>query len=234
MLNSFPKSRRSPLSRSLSKPLLILILAALVLVGALPGYLAGGTWRWTAPPTVTVLSELKHLRQHGIVLPGWQTVQNPAIDPHHWIRQTLIAPDQTQARLLLFPQKKSTDQPQVEWTDLEGLQGWKSDSERSLEFTVASPTAKVTAQFKRSWTPKQTYAVLQWYAWSGGGHFAPSRWFVVDRLAQWQNRRAAWVAVTVLLPIEPLDDIEKYKEKVSAIAQTVQAALMTDVFKQVG
>lgn len=227
----FPKSLSKALSKSSSKLFLVLVLTGLVLVGALPGYIAGGTWRWVAPPSVGVLNELKHLRQQGIALPGWQIAINPMSDHHQWVQQTLIAPDQSRAMLLLLPQKKSTAQPQVEWMDLDGLQGWKTDSDRSLKFAIAAPTTQVTAQFKRSWTPKQTYAVLQWYAWSGGGHFAPSHWFVADRLAQWHNRRAAWVAVTILLPIEPLDDIEKYREKITEIAQIVQATLTTEVLK---
>lgn len=227
----FSKLLSKALSQPFSKQFLILVLTGLVLFGALPGYVSGGAWRWVASPPVKVLNELKNLRQQGIALPGWQIALNPMSNHHHWVQQTLIAPDQSRAMLLLLPQKKSTTQPQVEWMDLDGLQGWKTDSDRSLEFTIAAPATQVTARFKRSWTPKQTYAVLQWYAWSGGGHFAPSHWFVADRLAQWHNRRAAWVAVTILLPIEPLDDIEKYREKITAIAQTVQATLMTEVLK---
>lgn len=226
---SLPKLKRL----SFSKLLLLLLLTALVGLGALPGYVSGGEWRWTAPPRVVVLKELKQLRQNGLTLTGWQTVdrQNPIIGEHKWLQQTLTDNTHTNATLFLFPQNGPLDQPAVEWTDLDGAQGWKTDSKRNVDFIASAPSNPVTAQFFRAWTEKQTYAVLQWYAWAEGGHPQPSHWFVVDRLAQWQNRRVPWVAVSVLLPIEPLDDIEKSWSKLESLAQAIQTNLRNGVFK---
>jgi cyanoexosortase B-associated protein len=224
MLTALSKSIRW----QLPKVLLILVLVGLVGFGALPGYVAGGKWRWTAPPHVTMLKELQALRQTGLTVPGWQTVnrQIQEIGEHQWVQQDLIDANQTRSTLLLFPQKGSTKQPQVEWTDIDGFKGWKTDSHRTIELTASS-----RARFFRGWTSTQTHAVLQWYAWTGGGHPAPSHWFFVDRVLQWQNRRAAWVAVSLLLPIEPLDDIEKYRSTIEPLAQAVQSALTTKVLR---
>lgn len=226
MLTAFSKSIRW----QLPKVLLILVLIGLVCLGALPGYFAGGKWRWKAPPQVAVLKELKELKQTGLTLPGWQTIaqQPQRVGEQQWLQQDLMDANQTKATLLLFAQRGSTKQPQVEWTDLNGFKGWKTDSQRQIELTASN---RFTAQFFRAWTPTQTYAVLQWYAWTGGGHPAPSHWFFVDRFLQWQNRRAAWVAVSVLLPIEPLDDIEKYRATIEPLAQTVQSTLLTKVLR---
>ncbi len=226
---------RIPLTKSLrlplSKTVLILMLAGLVCLGALPGYLTGGKWRWTAPPAVAVLSNLKTLKKDGLQVIDWQTIdlQTPVIGDHRWVQQTITNPTQIKATVLLFPQARSIDQPQVEWTNLDGAQAWKTDSNREVTFTASE--VPVTVEFLRAWTPTQTYAVMRWYAWSSGGHSAPSRWFIADRLAQWQNRRAAWVAVAVLLPIEPLDDIEKYRTSIQSIAQVVQSSLMQQVLR---
>ncbi|NDJ16193.1 cyanoexosortase B system-associated protein [Myxacorys almedinensis] len=233
---SLPKLKR----RSLTKLVVLVLLVALVCWGAIPGYLAGGKWRWASPPRIVVLKQLKQLKQDGLALTEWQTLdrQTPIIGDRQWVQQTIranLSAEQrvdgspTEATLFLFPQNGPMDQPAVEWTDLDGAQGWKTDSARTAEFVTSPLPALVSARFFRAWTEKQTYAVLQWYAWSGGGHAMPSHWFVVDRLAQWRDRRAAWVAVSVLLPIEPLGDIEKSWLKLESLAQTVQVNLMEGV-----
>lgn len=120
-----------------------------------------------------------------------------------------------------------------------------------------SSSVKFTTHFFRSWTQaanpllsllwkdcssdqlcelyqkqrlKQTYAVMQWYAWPNGGSPAASHWFMADRMAQLSQQRAAWVAVNVLIPIEPLGKIEKVEDRASSLSQTVQAALMAEAF----
>ena len=119
-----------------------------------------------------------------------------------------------------------------------------------------SPT-KFDAQLFRAWTPavnpllsllwkdctsnelcnfyqkqrlKQTYAVMQWYAWPDGGSPATLNWFVADRLAQLSRRRAPWVAVNVLIPIEPLGNIEEVEDVAGSLSQSVQAALIEQAF----
>lgn len=118
----------------------------------------------------------------------------------------------TQAIVLLMPQKHGHDRPQVEWTDLQGSQNWTIDRRQSLDFAI-TPGAKphITARWTRSWRPNPdgslaTFALLQWYAWPGGGHSSPNRWFWQDWHAQGDDRRVPWVAVCVMLPLEPLGD----------------------------
>ena len=154
MLTLFSKS-------NLPKVVLLLILGGLVCLGALPGYLAGGHWRWTAPPQVAALDNLKTLKKDGIEIPGWQTIDKAPtpLGDHTWMRQAIQDSTQTKATVLFFPQARSIDQPQVEWADLDGSQGWKTDSQHQIQ------TNSITVEFLRAWTPRQTYAVMRWYAW---------------------------------------------------------------------
>ena len=222
MLTSFSKSLRI----NSSKVVLLLILSGLVCLGALPGYLAGGQWRWTAPPKVAVLDNLSALKKNGIEISGWQTIEKAPtpLGDHVWMRQELQNGTQ-KATVLFFPQARSIDQPQVEWADLDGSQGWKTDSQHQIQ------TSSITVEFLRAWTPKQTYAVMRWYAWESGGHPAPIYWFISDRLAQWQNRRAGWIAVTVISPIEPLEAIEPHRSELESLVQTVQSTLTSQVLR---
>jgi cyanoexosortase B-associated protein len=232
-------SLRKAVSLQLPKVVLLLLLVLLISIGAVPGYLSGH-WRWTEPPRVVTLSKLRSLRETGLPLPGWQIAQRetPQIGEHKWLSQEMTRANQ-KATLLMSGQKGPREQPEVEWNDINGFQRWKTDSSKQVEFALSSsypqkvtPTStQVTAHFFRGWTTKQTYAVLQWYATSQGGHPAPSHWFFADRAAQWQNRRVPWVAVSVLVPIDPLDDIQKHWAEVESLAQTVQSTLMADVLK---
>ncbi|MER3431980.1 MAG: cyanoexosortase B system-associated protein [Leptolyngbya sp. ERB_1_1] len=223
MLTSLPKSFRV----NLPKVVLLLVLSGIVCLGALPGYVSGGQWRWTTPPKVAALNNLNTLKKDGIEIPSWQTIEKQvtSIGDHNWMRQDIQDATQTKATVLFFPQARSVDQPQVEWVDLDGSQNWKTDSHRQIQ------TQSITVEFLRAWTPTQTYAVMRWYAWENGGHPAPIQWFIRDRIAQWQNRRAAWVAVSVILPIEPLEDIEPSRSKLESLVQTVQSTLTNQVLR---
>jgi cyanoexosortase B-associated protein len=238
----------------------LLLLVALVVIGAAPSYLAG-QWPWAKPPQVTTLKQLRNLRQQGLVLPGWKALNHQVVQigGHKWLYQEIQRDPQTTVVLLLRPQNDHTDQPEVEWTDVNWYQQqltqqWTTDSYRHQQFTITSVAlnpltettlpaqqtasaqaiAKVEAQFFRGWNQQQTYAILQWYAWPGGGHPAPSHWFWVDRSAQLSSafgqsrglRRVPWVAVSILVPIEPLGDIEAAWPTAQSLGQTVQAALM--------
>ncbi len=227
-MSSLPKSVPLPFA----KLVLVLLLLVLVGLGALPSY-RSGQWHWMAPPKLTALAELRTIRQTGLTLPGWQTLEQAPvpIGEHKWSRQIIKGRDNTLVTLLLFTQNGPKDQPQVEWLDINGTQNWKTDSQQAIAFTVANPPAAVTAHWFRGWTKQQTYAVLQWYAWPGSGHHAPYHWFVADRLAQWHGQRMPWVAVSILLPIEPLDDIANYRSEVEALGQTVQTALMAGALR---
>ena len=236
-------SLRKSLHLQWSKVTLLLLLLILILIGAVPGYLSG-KWRWAEPPKVATLSQLTKLRQLGLAVPGWQIVdrKTPQVGEHKWLMQEMVNASATKNRatLLLFSQQGNREQPEVEWSDVNGFQCWETDSDRQVEFTAVKPASRVTAHFFRGLTkPKpgdqairrQTYAVLQWYAWSTGGHPAPSRWFFADRAAQWQNRRIPWVAVSILVPIEPLDTIDQHWSEVESLAQAVQSALMSEILR---
>lgn len=226
--------RSMPFLKVVALVLLLLLLG----IGAVPGYLTGH-WSWAQPLPVTTLKQLQKLRT-GLTLPGWQIIeqQQKMIGGHKWSVQVIKQEhEQTEAMLLLLPQNGPKDQPQVEWTDIDGVRRWKTDQYRSAHFTVEPPRAlepgtdvNVEARFFRGWTDQQTFAVLEWYAWPRGGHPAPSRWFWVDQLAQWRYTRVPWVAVSILIPIEPLGEVETSWPLAQSLGQTVQAALMAGPF----
>lgn len=228
-----------PKSYQLSKIVVLLFLLILVTAEAIPSYLKG-EWAWMKPPQVATLKELKLLRREGLTLPGWAKSAhfNLMISGHKWLAQELKH-DGKSAILLLLPQNDRKDKPQVEWTDLKGFHNWKTDSYQTLNFTVDlqekipknSQDISVDAQFFRSWDQKQTFAVLQWYAQPSGGSATPSSWFWEDSKAQLFNRRVPWVAVCILIPLEPLADIEKARPLAIFFGQNVQLALMKDALR---
>jgi cyanoexosortase B-associated protein len=124
--------------------------------------------------------------------------------------------------------------------DIDGLVKWQTDSYTKVQFEVekslsdksagtakpTTPSAKVEARFFRAWTQRRTVAVLQWYAWSGGGNPAPSHWFFADQLAQLRRNRVPWVGVCLQIPIEPLGDIEASRPFAESLGKIVQSALM--------
>lgn len=222
----------------LPRVVLLLFLVVPAAIGAVPGYLTG-KWRWAQPPEVKELDRLRSLRKTGVAIAGWKTLsQEPAlIGNHEWLQQDIErvqpegSPDSRpqKAIVLLLTQNDRADQPQVEWTDINGWQQWQTDSDRWAKFAAGQTAAQVEARFFRGWTNQQTYAVLQWYAVPSGGHPAPSRWFWADRLAQLSDRRVPWVAVSVLIPVEPLGDIEKSRQLAESLGQSVQAAVIAGI-----
>ena len=229
---------------------LVLLLFAIALVGAVPSYFSG-QWPWSTPPKVETIDQVRAIRQEGLPLPDWQTLEQNVIQigGRQWsvqqMRATAAAPANTPNEfiLLLMPQDWHDKQPQVEWMDLNGFFGrsmtdaegkplkWTTDSQRRLQFTVPGvgdrPPVQVTARFLRGWNRAQTYAVVQWYAWSTGGDSAPSRWFWADQRSQLQRKqRMPWVAVSVMIPIKPLGDITPYQAFITSISQQIQTQLM--------
>ncbi|MDY6939420.1 MAG: cyanoexosortase B system-associated protein [Cyanobacteriota bacterium] len=229
----------------ISKWVVPLFLLVLLAVGTLPNYLQG-RWTWTEAPEVANIKPLQEVAKNGIELSDWQTVSQEelTIGAGEWLKQEIESDGNfdgnaqagpTRALLYLHPQTRKTgtsSQPQMEWTDWDlanGVLGWKTDSNRALKFSISdvgngSP-ANVEARFFRGWNQRQTYAVLQWYAWPGGGHPNLNRWFWADRRAQLADRRLPWVAVSVSIPIEPLGDIEEVNSLAISLGQQVQIAL---------
>lgn len=223
-------------NEKLSKIILFLFLFIVIIVGAIPGYLSGH-WRWEKPPEVTTIEKLRNLRKTGLTIENWQTVDKQPLNIGglHWILQDIQNSNQTKALILLLPQSETTDQPQVEWTDISGLQRWKTDSQTQIKFTVtpkniensnSSQTATVEANFFRAWSERQTWAVVCWYAFPSGGNPSPQAWFWADRSAQLSNQRVPWVAVSIQIFIEPLGDISKIRPVAESLAKNIQTALM--------
>ncbi|MGB3534004.1 MAG: cyanoexosortase B system-associated protein [Microcoleaceae cyanobacterium] len=238
----------------------LVFMLLLLIVGAIPGYFKG-TWSWSDLPPVKTISQLKAVRENGLNLSNWKTLDHQTLNlrSQDWLIQTVEKDNQT-AILLILTQNYYKDHPQVEWMDFNGFQGWKTDENRSINLTVDSttqtdPIVKIKTRFFRSLTPntnnlltllwsscssdrlcslyqqqrlRQTYAVMQWYAWPDGGSPAPRDWFFADQIAQLSNRRAPWAAVNILIPIEPLGNIETVEANAGDLAQQVQDALMQE------
>jgi cyanoexosortase B-associated protein len=212
--------------------LLVLLLA----IGALPGYLKG-SWQWKQPPPITNLGEIKQLRKTGLTLPGWKITQQQEqrLGSGKWSLQVMEKDDQKQtAILLLLPQNGPRSQPQVEWTEINSwgrIQWgeWQVAQSRKAQFMVKQPQlndeTKVEARFFRASTQNQTFAVLQWYAMPNSGHFSPLNWFWADLSARWHKQRVPWVAISLLIPMEHLGQVETTWEQVKSIGQTVQTRL---------
>ncbi|MEC4817432.1 MAG: cyanoexosortase B system-associated protein [Scytonema sp. PMC 1069.18] len=214
----------------------IVLLLLLLALGAVPGYLTG-RWEWWEPPRIVTLKELKQVREKGLALPGWKTIEQreQQVGGHKWSYQ-LVQKQGSQIKtiLLLLPQNGPRDQPEVEWTEIDSLWQWQIAQFRSAEFTVEEPQesgskteAKVEARFFRAVAKDQTFAVLQWYASSLGGSSSPLNWFFADQLAQWHKKRVPWVAVCIVYPMEPLGQVETTWNEMKSIGQTVQGALMS-------
>lgn len=241
------------------KLLVIGLLSVLIVVSALPRYVSD--WPWAAPLKVPNQSALQAMRDEGLSLPGWQTEDQVRTDisNNSWSIQELSAvePDAVSALtdakleadrslfLLLRPQVWEADHPEVEWVDIKGSQRWQTDSQRRLSVQVpvepaantdqseqnSSETVRIYPDYFRAWNQGQTFAVLQWYAWPGGGTASASSWFWGDQKAQWtQRQRLPWVAVHVWLPVEPLSQIDVYEEFAAEIAGQVQSRLEQTVF----
>lgn len=242
--NDFGQMTNKLLQRmQFSRIILLLFLVGLIGIGTVPGYLSG-KWRWTSPPPVTNLKQLQAIRKSGLDIPGWQTLTHREIpiSGHKWLFQAIERDANEMALLLLQPQNSSRDRPRVAWVDINGFQRqlysrWETDSYQTKLFsatfdnTNSQKTVEVRARFFRGWHQQQTYAALQWYAWPNGGDPSPDRWFWADRMAQGKGDRAPWVAVCVLIPIEPLGEIEEIWPLAQSLGAATQAALMAGPLK---
>lgn len=219
--------------RSKTQIILVLLLFFLLIIGAVPGYLQGGNWTWLDLPQVENINQIKNVLKTGLVLPNWQIIkqQEVKIGGHTWSAQLMEQPNSKPVMLLLLPQSYYLSKPEVEWMDLNGIERWKTDSHRQLNFTVENNSdSSVKARFFRAWNRQQTFAVVQWYAFPHGGNYSPFRWFWQDQLAQLSDRRVPWVAVCLKIPIEPLGELSDAQSVAESLAQTIQANLEQTVF----
>jgi cyanoexosortase B-associated protein len=216
---------------------LVVVLAALAGIAILPAYLSG-QWPWTVTPQVAQIDQLRTLQRQGLALPGWQlaTVEPIPINRQTWtLGEYRAASPAAQAALvqqfavLLHPQPWHSNQPQLEWIELAGAQNWRIESRREIE--VDSDAGPVKARFLRVSGDRQSFAVVQWYAMPGGGHPSPSHWFWADQWSQLTQRQLTpWVAVCVLLPMQPLAAIDAYQPLASDLTSLIQQRLTETVF----
>lgn len=234
-------------SRIIPRLAVLCFLLLLVGIGAVPSYWTGH-WSWAKLPPVANLKQINELGQTGLKLPGWKTLDQKTVTiaEHQWSVQAIERDNSRPVLLLLLPQREHKSQPEVEWVDLYGFGRWKTDSQSKIRFTVETsaltkpagvskltptPTAEVEARFFRARNQRQTFAVVQWYAWPGGGHPDPSRWFWVDQLAQLRRERVPWVAVCLQIGIDPLGNLEASRPLAESLAKMVQIALMEGSLK---
>jgi cyanoexosortase B-associated protein len=215
---------------SLAQLALIALLVVAIAIGAVPGYLSG-KWSWTDLPRVANIKQLQNIRQTGLSIPGWSMLEQRevSIGGNKWSYQIMRSQEQTPVELLLMPQKYYKNHPQVEWMDLEGIEGWTTDSHKTLNLSLAGGEDQtVSAQFFRAWN-KNTFVVVQWYAWAGGGNYLPFSWFLADLWAQLHRQRAAWIAVSLKIPVDPLASVESTEILAKSLAQTVQTTLEKEI-----
>ena len=207
---------------------LILLLSTLIIVGAAPGYWQGGNWSWLNIPQTSNTKQLRGILSTGLILENWQIIdkQQLQIGGHKWLGQIIKQEGSKPIMLLLKPQTYYRNKPEVEWMDINGLERWKTDSYSQINFTVDRDTnSPTTARFFRAWNQKQTFAVVQWYAFPQGGHYTSANWFWQDLLAQLRGNRVSWVAVSIRIPIEPLGELSNAQPLATSIAAQVQTKL---------
>ena len=215
---------------------LVVVLAALAGMAILPAYLTG-QWPWTNNPQVAQLDQLRTLQTEGLVLPGWQltTAEPIEINRQTWTLAEYQAPSPRapiqQFAVLLHPQPWHSNQPQLEWVDLAGAQNWRIESRRTINVAPSSLAGPVRAKFFRAWGDRYNFAVVQWYAIPGGGHPAPSHWFWANQWSQLtRGAITPWVAVSLLLPLPPLDAIADYQPLALELTELIQQQLTDTIF----
>lgn len=218
-----------------------LLLLLILFFSSVPGYLSGN-WQWKEPPSVVNLKQVKQIRQTGLNISGWETLEivEREISGHKWLWQKIKQKNSDRiSYLLLLPQNGPRDQPQTEWTEMKGFWGWKVAQFQTPEFMVKSSSSqnrntshKVEANFFRAVLKnRQTYAVLQWYATPDGGSPSPFKWFLADQIAQLRKQRVPWVAVNIMIPIEPLGEVKQNWSIAHSLSEQVQANLVVNSFQ---
>ena len=219
----------------------VLLLILILLISGVPGYLSGD-WQWKEPPSVANLKEVKQIRQTGLKLSGWETLETVErqIGGHKWLWQKIKQKNSDKiSYLLLLPQNGPRNQPQTEWTEIKGFWQWKVAQFETPEFTIHSTGSssntnnKIKANFFRAVLKnRQTYAILQWYAMPNGGSPSTFKWFVADQMAQLRKERVPWVAVNIMIPIEPLGEVKENWSIAQSLVEKVQASLVVNSFQK--
>ena len=232
-----------PAPGRLSQVVIVLLLVVMLVLGAFPHYWQGqwGGDPWPELPAAQ-LKQLQRLPKTGLAISGWTTEEQAAVTlgGSAWSQQILVLDPTASPGLDVLPQVvvltrgqgDHESRPQVEWTDLRGQRQWTEDNLviRSLPQADGSGVAKI--RFFRAWweTPEGrivTLAVAQWYSWPGGGHWSTNEWFWQDWRARWRGDRKPWIAVALLIPIEPLGNLEEAQPTLDHLGAAVQVALQT-------
>jgi cyanoexosortase B-associated protein len=219
---------------TIQRGFLLVTLILSIAIGNLSSYLTGN-WSWTDIPKINNINQLKNLQTTGLTIPEWKTInkQEQNIGAHTWLSQTINKDNDEPIMLLFLPQNYYLKKPEVEWVDIHGSENWKTDLFQKLNFTVTrgEKIIAVKARIFRAWNLRQTFAVVQWYAFPNGGDYSPIKWFWLDRLAQLKRDRVPWIAVCIKIPIEPLGDLEVAKPMAESLAKKVQSALLLEPFR---
>ncbi len=215
----------------ITRAIVIGFLLIAIILGALPGYLEGGNWQWSDLPKIVNVNKMINLQASGIELDSWQTKQQlqVRIGGNKWSVQSIQKEKSKPILLLLLPQVYYLDKPYVEWLDINGLERWETDSYQNLKIQLDSGNV-VKARFFRAWNHKQTFAVVQWYAFPNSGHYSPSMWFWGDQFAQLRDRRLPWIGVCLRIPIKPLGEKEQAKTLAKSLVREIQTNFKENVF----
>jgi cyanoexosortase B-associated protein len=216
---------------SLNYLLLLVLLFFLIVVGILPN-LISGQWLWMDKPRIGNIQRMTSLRQSGIELSNLKTIdQRPVqIGEGEWSVQMLESSDGKRITLLLKPQVYYKTQPEVEWSDINSISRWNTGERTELKIPAQSG-GQATARLYRAWK-QNTFAVVQWYAWLGGGHYDPSVWYWSDQRAQLKRQRVPWIAVSLHIPLEPTKDLKTIAPFALDLATKVQNHLEQNVLSQ--
>ncbi|WP_069789230.1 cyanoexosortase B system-associated protein [Cyanobacterium sp. IPPAS B-1200] len=107
-------------------------------------------------------------------------------------------------------------------------QDWSTDSQQTITFNTED-NLTITALFQRGWNQNNTVAMMNWYTWKDGGHYKPYRWFMSDLKSQIKGDRTGWVAISLRLYIDPLEEIKPRQEEITTIAKQVQTAITNKI-----
>ena len=214
-----------------SQIVILCLLGLGIIFVAIPSYFQQN-WSWSDLPRVPEVTQMRNLPETQLNFAGWTTIaqKGRSINSYPWSFQLIEKPGQNAVLVALKGQKYYKDNPEVEWVDLEGVERWKSDSYKTLKFpSEIKPNQTITARWFQAWNNK-TYAVVQWYAWPGGGHHSPSQWFLADQKAQLKDKRVPWVAVSIKIPMAALGDLKDMEPVAKSLAQEVQKTLEKEIF----
>lgn len=216
--------------RGIALVLLLLLLG----FGAIPHYFSGHGLGGVLPK-VEGLKKLQAISQKGLTIPGWKTERQERLNigGQNWSQQVIsqapIAPSvkPLEAIVWLRGQNGPNDRPQLEWTDLQGQYNWRENPVQTL---VLKSQFVTKARWLRAWWKTRddqifTFAALQWYAWPEGGHWSSNLWFWQDWRARLAGYRKPWIAVSLLVPMEPLGELDPVQPQMISLAEAVQEAL---------